>query len=63
MFCDFCGAQLPEGSAFCPECGARLAPLADTPPMDDNDDYLILEWMYYTPSRAPEELPSTPDEL
>ena len=30
---------------------------------DDNDTYLILEWMYYTPSRAPEDLPQTPDEL
>ena len=30
---------------------------------DDNDTYLILEWMYYTLSRAPEDLPQTPDEL
>ena len=35
MYCDFCGARLPENSAFCTECGARLAPLADTPPMPE----------------------------
>jgi len=155
MYCDFCGARLPENSVFCPECGARLAPLTDTPPipeskpntpasaspsngqfnrtrtlteaarlaiehnalglwsswdssrrftesaqkllrlcekedryiaslddrsgvqyyvvspdgaigqvyLDDNDEHLFLEWMYYTPNRAPEELPSAPGEL
>ena len=163
MFCDFCGAKLPEDSVFCSVCGARLMPLTDMPPMpepegapdvppmpgsgspmppssgsftrtqtmteaarlavernpggawswwdsprrftedagkllrgcekedryiaslddrggvryyvvspdgaigqvylDDSGEALILEWMYYTPSRAPEELPSTPDEL
>jgi len=186
MYCDFCGAKLPDDSTFCSECGARLAPLMrsnlpplhddnlakaarkpenvpDVPPVpgsmagkyqpapvsleeaatssgghfartqtltdaarlaiernpagkwttwddynrifagaekllrlcgkedrylastddnegiqyfvvspdgaigqvhfDDNDTYLILEWMYYTPSRAPEDLPQTPDEL
>ena len=165
MFCDYCGAKLPDDSVFCSACGARLMPLTDTPPMpepeaapdvppmpgswpgnpmppsggpftrtqtmteaarlaiernpvgawswwdsparftedekkllrgcekedryiasfddrngvqyyvvspdgaigqaylDDSDGALLLEWMYYTPSRAPEELPSTPDEL
>ena len=23
-FCYKCGANIPEGSAFCPECGSRL---------------------------------------
>ena len=26
MFCNFCGTQLPAASAFCPRCGATLAP-------------------------------------
>ena len=25
MFCSQCGTQIPDGSAFCPACGARLA--------------------------------------
>ena len=24
MFCDQCGAELPDDSVFCPKCGARL---------------------------------------
>ena len=24
MFCSNCGKQIPDGSAFCPECGATL---------------------------------------
>ena len=24
MFCTNCGSQIPDGSAFCPECGAKL---------------------------------------
>ncbi|MBQ9806808.1 MAG: zinc-ribbon domain-containing protein [Clostridia bacterium] len=24
MFCVYCGKNLPDGSAFCPNCGARL---------------------------------------
>ncbi len=25
MFCQNCGKELPEGAAFCPECGAKVA--------------------------------------
>ena len=25
MYCSRCGVPLPEGSAFCPQCGARVA--------------------------------------
>ena len=25
MFCQSCGKQIPDGSAVCPECGARLS--------------------------------------
>jgi len=28
MFCERCGAQIPDGSAFCPNCGASVAPAA-----------------------------------
>lgn len=26
MFCESCGARIPDGSTFCEECGARIAP-------------------------------------
>ena len=26
MFCESCGAKIPDGSIFCEECGARIAP-------------------------------------
>jgi TM2 domain-containing membrane protein YozV len=28
MYCGKCGSQLNEGSAFCPRCGVRVAPVA-----------------------------------
>ncbi len=31
MFCDKCGAQLPEGSIFCDKCGAKQEPDKPTP--------------------------------
>ena len=31
MFCSQCGTQIPDGSAFCPACGARLATQAPEP--------------------------------
>ncbi len=27
MFCDSCGARIPDGSTFCEECGARIEPV------------------------------------
>lgn len=24
MFCKYCGKEIPDGSAFCPECGQKL---------------------------------------
>jgi TM2 domain-containing membrane protein YozV len=29
MFCSKCGSQLNEGSAFCPRCGAQVAPVVE----------------------------------
>jgi len=31
LFCSKCGAQLNEGSAFCPRCGVSLAPVVERP--------------------------------
>ncbi|WP_022767435.1 zinc ribbon domain-containing protein [Butyrivibrio sp. NC2007] len=28
MFCESCGARIPNGSTFCEECGAKIAPAA-----------------------------------
>lgn len=28
MFCESCGARIPDGSTFCEECGAKIAPAA-----------------------------------
>ncbi len=28
MFCEKCGSQIPEGSAFCPNCGNPVKPAA-----------------------------------
>lgn len=30
MFCQNCGNELPEGAAFCPECGAKVAEIVTT---------------------------------
>ena len=27
MFCDQCGAELPDDSVFCPKCGAKQTPV------------------------------------
>ena len=42
MFCNKCGNQIPDGSAFCGKCGNRVAPAANpvgyaqqAAPMDD----------------------------
>ena len=32
MFCTNCGAQLPAGVNFCPNCGTRVTPVATTQP-------------------------------
>jgi hypothetical protein len=32
MFCKECGTEIPEGSKYCPECGARLA---ESPPKQE----------------------------
>ena len=33
MFCSNCGKQIPDGSAFCPECGTKLtAPVTQAAP-------------------------------
>ncbi|MFQ5875251.1 MAG: zinc ribbon domain-containing protein [Dehalococcoidia bacterium] len=32
MFCEECGTEIPEGSKYCPECGARLA---ESPPAQE----------------------------
>ena len=29
MFCKNCGTQVPDGTKFCPECGAELTSPAD----------------------------------
>lgn len=29
MFCDQCGAELPDDSVFCPKCGAKQAPIEE----------------------------------
>lgn len=34
MFCKYCGTEIPEGSKFCPHCGARI----DTPGEQNNTD-------------------------
>lgn len=31
MFCDQCGAEIQEGISFCPNCGNRVAQIAQTP--------------------------------
>lgn len=31
MFCRTCGNQIPDGSAFCPKCGTRVAPPVEQP--------------------------------
>ena len=30
MFCKYCGKELPDGTKFCPECGANLKPEENT---------------------------------
>ena len=53
MFCKNCGAQIPEGSAFCGECGQRMTEepqtqeTANTPPQQPA----------YTPPRQPAYAP------
>jgi TM2 domain-containing membrane protein YozV len=32
MYCHNCGKQLPDGTRFCPDCGAANAPTAGAPP-------------------------------
>lgn len=31
MFCEHCGAKLPDDSRFCVHCGAKVTPLVDEP--------------------------------
>lgn len=31
MFCENCGKKIPDDSAFCPECGAKVHPIAREP--------------------------------
>ena len=38
MFCSMCGAQVPDGSRFCQNCGNNLFP-ANTPPQNENNSY------------------------
>ena len=47
MFCESCGARIPDGSTFCEECGARISPAGGT---GDSEPKII--------PRAPE--PSAP---
>ena len=50
MFCESCGARIPDGSTFCEECGARISPAGGT---GDSEPKII--------PRAPEpSAPSTP---
>ena len=28
MFCEKCGSKIPDGSAFCPNCGSKAAAAA-----------------------------------
>ncbi|MBR6267871.1 MAG: zinc ribbon domain-containing protein [Selenomonadaceae bacterium] len=50
MFCESCGARIPDGSTFCEECGARISPAGGT---GDSEPKII--------PRAPEpSVPPTP---
>ncbi len=39
MFCGNCGAQVPDGSTVCPNCGAAMAPKAQAPNMNQGAQY------------------------
>ena len=39
MFCEKCGAQIPDGSTFCPACGNPVVPAAD-PAAQRNTGYV-----------------------
>ena len=39
MFCGNCGAQVPDGSAVCPNCGAAMAPKSQAPGMNQSAQY------------------------
>lgn len=39
MFCGKCGAQVPDGSGVCPNCGAAMAPKAQAPNMNQGAQY------------------------
>ena len=42
MFCKYCGKEIPDGSTFCPECGANLTentpPQTPRPPVANPED-------------------------
>lgn len=52
MFCSKCGQQIPDGSTFCPMCGANLQPSSTVPPQPDFGSPLT-GGAIYTPAPAP----------
>ncbi len=63
MFCNKCGAELPDDSRFCHRCGSAVIPITHNDTVDKKD--------YMTPELAPNpiaagtelpEQPSTADE-
>ena len=46
MFCEKCGAQIPQDSLFCEQCGSRIEPKAHTDTErinSEEDDFHVIE--------------------
>lgn len=42
MFCFKCGAQLPDGSVFCPQCGAKVEVATSETPSATTQKYKVV---------------------
>lgn len=63
-FCHRCGTMLPEGSSFCPKCGAQVvsAAVVDAPADRERDNILPEDPVSHTgPSETPDSVSAVPD--
>jgi len=61
MYCSKCGAQLPDGSAFCPKCGAAQA--APAAPVDATQPATPVEPAQVTPAAAQAQYVPAPEPV
>ena len=60
--CEQCGAELPEESPFCPECGAAVPAAAEAPAKGPKEEMIPAETQESAPETEPEaaETPAVP---